>query len=84
MRSKMGVSAFPPSLLLSEPVSVPGMGSLILIDRVIHSADILDDSVDSKKEQVCELCLIQMSNLGVRINFASFSAGICSRGVKCG
>ena len=64
MRSKMGVSAFPPSLLLSEPVSVPGMGSLILIDRVIHSADILDDSVDSKKEQVCELCLIQMESHG--------------------
>jgi hypothetical protein len=48
MPSNMG---FPPSLLLSEPVSVPGMGSLILIDGVIHSADTLNDAVDSKKEQ---------------------------------
>jgi len=51
MPSNLGVSAFPPSLLLSEPVSVPGMGSLILIDGVIHSADTLNDAGDSKKEQ---------------------------------
>lgn len=73
MRSNLGESAFRPSLLLSEPVSVPGVGSLILIDGVIHSADTLNDAVDSKKEQVCEMCHIQMSNSGVWINFCSES-----------
>jgi len=42
-----------PSLLLSKPLSVPGLGSLILIDAVIHSAEPLlkDSSDDSKNEQ---------------------------------
>ena len=50
-----------PSLLLSKPLSVPGLGSLILIDAVIHLADPLlkDSADDSKKEQVCQMCQIQ-------------------------
>ena len=51
MLSNTGESG--PSLLLSDPVSVPGMGSLILIDAVIHSAAALSDADDSEKGQVC-------------------------------
>ena len=54
MPSNTGVSDLRPSLLLSDAVSVPGMGSLILIDAVIHSAAALIDADDSEKGQVCE------------------------------
>ena len=53
MLSNTGESGLHPSLLLSDPVSVPGMGSLILIDAVIHSAAALSDADDSEKGQVC-------------------------------
>ena len=55
MPSNTGLSDLRPSLLLTDPVSVPGMGSLILIDAVIHSAAALNDGADDlEEEQVCE------------------------------
>ena len=54
MPSNTGLSDLRPSLLLTDPVSVPGMGSLVLIDAVIHSAAALNDGDDLEEEQVCE------------------------------
>ena len=55
MPSNTGLSDLRPSLLLTDPISVPGMGSLILIDAVIHSAAALNDDIDDlEEEQVCE------------------------------
>merc|ERR1719249_49316 len=51
MLSNTGESGLHPSLILSDPVSVPGMGSLILIDAVIHSAAALSDADDSENGQ---------------------------------
>ena len=57
MPSNTGLSDLRPSFLLTDPVSVPGMGSLILIDAVIHSAAALNHEADPEEEQVCEYVL---------------------------
>jgi len=51
MPSNTGLSHLRPSLLLTDPISVPGMGSLILIDAVIHSAAALNDDIDDLEEE---------------------------------
>ena len=43
-----------PSLVLSGPVSVPGMGSIIIIDAVIHSSAALNEASDYEEWQVCK------------------------------
>ena len=42
-----------PSLVLSGPVSVPGMGSIIVIDAVIHSSAALNEASVYEEWQVC-------------------------------
>ena len=50
-----------PSLVLSGPVSVPGMGSIIIIDAVIHSSAALNEASVFEEWQVCKnisFCLV--------------------------
>ena len=61
MPTNNGKSDILPSLVISGPVSVPGMGSIIIIDAVIHSSAALNEASDYEEWQVCKnmsFCLV--------------------------